>query len=122
MLVPLKVACHFSRRKRSFRRSWILQSILLYLPYEGELKEHKSQQGTKSIPRTCFFVLGLISSTTQGAEILDDYRWEATLSPLGLPTGLCVPVDLDRFISVRIACICEIVAHNHNQAPHLGTD
>ncbi|KAG9315833.1 Rapamycin-insensitive companion of mTOR, N-term-domain-containing protein [Chiua virens] len=53
-----------------------------------------------SVRGTCFFVLGLISSTTQGAEILDDYRWEATLSPLGLPTGLCVPVDLDRFISI----------------------
>ncbi|KAG8214549.1 Rapamycin-insensitive companion of mTOR, N-term-domain-containing protein [Butyriboletus roseoflavus] len=53
-----------------------------------------------SVRGTCFFVLGLISSTTQGAEILDDYRWEATLSPLGLPTGLCVPVDLDRFISL----------------------
>ncbi|KAJ7095819.1 Rapamycin-insensitive companion of mTOR, N-term-domain-containing protein [Mycena belliarum] len=53
-----------------------------------------------SVRGTCFFVLGLISSTSQGAEILDDYRWEATLSPLGLPTGLCVPVDLDLFISI----------------------
>ena len=52
--------------------------------------------------RTCFFVLGLISSTPQGAEILDDYHWEATLSPLGLPTGLCVPVDIDRFVSVSV--------------------
>ena len=50
--------------------------------------------------RTCFFVLGLISSTPQGAEILDDYRWEATLSPLGLPTGLCIPLDVDKFVSV----------------------
>ncbi|PIL22333.1 hypothetical protein GSI_15021 [Ganoderma sinense ZZ0214-1] len=53
-----------------------------------------------SVRGTCFFVLGLISSTPQGAEILDDYHWEATLSPLGLPTGLCVPVDVDKFISV----------------------
>ncbi|KAJ7935708.1 Rapamycin-insensitive companion of mTOR, N-term-domain-containing protein, partial [Mycena leptocephala] len=53
-----------------------------------------------SVRGTCFFVLGLISSTSQGAEILDDYRWEATLSPLGLPTGLCIPVDLDMFISI----------------------
>ncbi|KAJ7107266.1 Rapamycin-insensitive companion of mTOR, N-term-domain-containing protein, partial [Mycena crocata] len=53
-----------------------------------------------SVRGTCFFVLGLISSTSQGAEILDDYRWEATLSPLGLPTGLCIPVDLDIFISI----------------------
>ncbi|KAJ8516654.1 hypothetical protein ONZ45_g6075 [Pleurotus djamor] len=53
-----------------------------------------------SVRGTCFFVLGLISSTSQGAEILDDYRWEATLSPLGLPTGLCIPLDLERFISL----------------------
>lgn len=57
--------------------------------------------------RTCFFVLGLISSTPQGAEILDDYHWEATLSPLGLPTGLCVPVDVDKFVSVcQASCDC----------------
>lgn len=53
-----------------------------------------------SVRGTCFFVLGLISSTSQGAEILDDYRWEATLSPLGVPTGLCIPLDLDKFISL----------------------
>ncbi|KAI6145691.1 Rapamycin-insensitive companion of mTOR, N-term-domain-containing protein [Pisolithus thermaeus] len=53
-----------------------------------------------SVRGTCFFVLGLISSTPQGAEILDDYHWEATLSPLGHPTGLCIPVNLDDFISL----------------------
>ncbi|TFK88497.1 hypothetical protein K466DRAFT_488810 [Polyporus arcularius HHB13444] len=53
-----------------------------------------------SVRGTCFFVLGLISSTPQGAEILDDYQWEATLSPLGLPTGLCVPLDVDKFVSI----------------------
>ncbi|KAI0822217.1 Rapamycin-insensitive companion of mTOR, N-term-domain-containing protein [Trametes gibbosa] len=53
-----------------------------------------------SVRGTCFFVLGLISSTPQGAEILDDYHWEATLSPLGLPTGLCVPVDVEKFVSI----------------------
>ncbi|KAI0366921.1 hypothetical protein BV20DRAFT_1001539 [Pilatotrama ljubarskyi] len=59
-----------------------------------------------SVRGTCFFVLGLISSTPQGAEILDDYHWEATLSPLGLPTGLCVPVDVDKFVSIpRWDCV-----------------
>ncbi|KAF7298974.1 hypothetical protein MIND_00845600 [Mycena indigotica] len=53
-----------------------------------------------SVRGTCFYVLGLISSTSQGTEILDDYGWEATLSPLGAPTGLCIPVDLDMFISL----------------------
>ncbi|GLB38352.1 putative rapamycin-insensitive companion of mTOR, domain 5 [Lyophyllum shimeji] len=53
-----------------------------------------------SIRGTCFFVLGLISLTSQGAEILDDYHWEATLSPLGIPTGLCVPVDFQAFTTI----------------------
>ena len=52
--------------------------------------------------RTCFFALGLVSSTPQGAEILEDYGWEATLSPLGLPTGLCIPADIEKFLSVRL--------------------
>lgn len=54
-------------------------------------------------PRTCFFVLGLISSTSQGAEILDDYEWEATVTPLGLPIGLCIPMDVEKFITVNIS-------------------
>ncbi|KAF7968454.1 hypothetical protein HWV62_30535 [Athelia sp. TMB] len=58
------------------------------------------QSPVPSVRGTCFFVLGLISSTSQGAEILDDYRWEATLSPLGVPTGLCIPVDLEKFITI----------------------
>ncbi|KAG5353197.1 hypothetical protein C0989_009378 [Termitomyces sp. Mn162] len=53
-----------------------------------------------SIRGTCFFVLGLISSTSQGAEFLDDYQWEATLDPLGMPTGLCVPIDFQAFTTI----------------------
>ncbi|KAJ3825070.1 Rapamycin-insensitive companion of mTOR, N-term-domain-containing protein [Lentinula raphanica] len=53
-----------------------------------------------SVRGTCFFVLGLISTTSQGAEILDDYHWEATLTPMGMPTGLCIPVDVDEFLSL----------------------
>ncbi|TFK52588.1 hypothetical protein OE88DRAFT_1807473 [Heliocybe sulcata] len=53
-----------------------------------------------SVRGTCFFVLGLLSVTPQGAEILDDYQWESTLSPAGYPTGLSVPTDLEKFIFV----------------------
>ncbi|KAI0346017.1 hypothetical protein BDW22DRAFT_1353679 [Trametopsis cervina] len=62
--------------------------------------EISEQNAICSVRGTCFFVLGLISSTPQGAEILDDYHWEATLSPLGLPTGLCIPTDVDKFIEL----------------------
>ncbi|KAL0580619.1 hypothetical protein V5O48_001349 [Marasmius crinis-equi] len=53
-----------------------------------------------TIRGTCFFILGLISTTSQGCEILDDYQWEATLTPMGLPTGLCIPVDIEKFIAL----------------------
>ncbi|THV00832.1 hypothetical protein K435DRAFT_827891 [Dendrothele bispora CBS 962.96] len=62
--------------------------------------EIANQSLIPSLRGTCFFALGLISSTSQGAEILDDYQWEATLSPMGMPTGLCIPVEVDRFISL----------------------
>ncbi|KAJ7600701.1 Rapamycin-insensitive companion of mTOR, N-term-domain-containing protein [Mycena floridula] len=58
------------------------------------------QSPIPSVRGTCFFVLGLISSTSQGAELLDDYRWEATLTPAGQPTGLCIPVDFEKFIYI----------------------
>jgi len=53
-----------------------------------------------SLRGTCFFVLGLVSKTAQGAELLDDHGWEATLSPLGIPTGLCVPAVIEKFMSI----------------------
>ncbi|KAF8631052.1 hypothetical protein AX15_002660 [Amanita polypyramis BW_CC] len=53
-----------------------------------------------SLRGTCFFVLCLISSTIQGAEILAEYGWEAALSPLGIPTGICMPANLEIFISI----------------------
>lgn len=62
--------------------------------------EIAEQSQVLSVRGTCFYVLGLISSTPQGAEILSDYGWEATLSPLGFPTGLCVPIELEKFLSI----------------------
>ncbi|KAL5537314.1 hypothetical protein ACEPAF_1137 [Sanghuangporus sanghuang] len=46
---------------------------------------------------TNFLALGLISSTARGAEFLDDYGWEATLSPLA---GLCIPADIEKFVQI----------------------
>ncbi|EIN12989.1 hypothetical protein PUNSTDRAFT_97994 [Punctularia strigosozonata HHB-11173 SS5] len=62
--------------------------------------EIAEQSLTLSVRGTCFYVLGLISSTPLGAEILTDYQWEATLSPLGIPTGICVPMDVRKFASI----------------------
>ena len=50
--------------------------------------------------RTGFFVLGLISASRQGADLLEEYGWVATRTPLGQTTGLCLPNDIDRFAEV----------------------
>ncbi|EIW69328.1 hypothetical protein TREMEDRAFT_30887 [Tremella mesenterica DSM 1558] len=48
-----------------------------------------------------FFVIGLISSTRIGAELLEEYGWVSTRTSLGLTTGLCLPNDLSRFAYVE---------------------
>ncbi|KAJ1021886.1 hypothetical protein NDA16_003648 [Ustilago loliicola] len=53
-----------------------------------------------SVRGTCFFVLGLISSTNSGAETLQDYGWQSVCTPLGAPMGLCIPDDIDRLVSL----------------------
>ncbi|KAF8606948.1 hypothetical protein BDV93DRAFT_331061 [Ceratobasidium sp. AG-I] len=53
-----------------------------------------------SVRGTCFYVLGLISNTPQGAEVLDEYEWEATVTPLGFTTGLCLPMDVEKFLYI----------------------
>lgn len=70
------------------------------LSVRGYVRSLSLQNLTHPSVRTAFFVLGLISSTIAGAEVLSDHGWDATLTPLGLPTGICVPADLTRFIGV----------------------
>jgi rapamycin-insensitive companion of mTOR len=39
-----------------------------------------------------------------GAEILEEYGWIATRTPLGRPTGICLPSDISLFAHVRLDC------------------
>lgn len=48
---------------------------------------------------------------------MDDYHWEATLSPLGLPTGLCVPSNIDQFVSVSFFAVVKCRILNLLQIP-----
>lgn len=52
--------------------------------------------------RTCYFVLGLIAKTQQGVELLGEIGWESVVSSNGEPEGLCVPLNLSRFLTVSI--------------------
>ena len=68
---------------------------------EGELSKClPSRIADQKIHRTCFFVLGLVSSTVRGAELLEACGWTAGYTPIGLPTGYCLPEVVDSFVEV----------------------
>ncbi|KAI8999819.1 Rapamycin-insensitive companion of mTOR, N-term-domain-containing protein [Gaertneriomyces semiglobifer] len=49
---------------------------------------------------TCYYVLGLISRTPQGMELLDDLGWDTVTSSPGELGGLCLPKDPARFLTM----------------------
>jgi rapamycin-insensitive companion of mTOR len=78
------------------------QSFLQFSQFEGPLiVVMNNEENAQNYHRTCFFVIGLIASTEQGAEILSDYGWSAATTSLGDPTGICVPEDIGKFMTVR---------------------
>lgn len=53
-----------------------------------------------SLRGTAFFVLGLVSRSVHGLEILSEHGWDSNTSPLGASLGLCIPTDLSRLFSL----------------------
>lgn len=53
-----------------------------------------------SLRGTAFFVLGLISRSTHGLEILSEHGWDANTTPLGNSLGFCLPAELSQLLSV----------------------
>lgn len=49
---------------------------------------------------TAFFVLGLISRSLHGMEILAEYGWDAATDHMGRSLGYCLPPRLDLLLSV----------------------
>lgn len=54
-----------------------------------------------SLRGTAFFVLGLISRSIHGLEILSEHGWEANTTPLGTSLGFCIPKNINKFFSVK---------------------
>jgi len=74
---------------------------LAFLQADGVVKDVVSiAENSKvfSIRGTCYFVLGLISSTAEGSELLEDAGWATVQTPLGIITGICVPTRLNEFV------------------------
>lgn len=69
---------------------------------ETEIVEYISDQakscGTLSMRGTCFYILGLISQSPSGRELLDELGWEFPLNPA---LAIAVPKDISSFLKVN---------------------
>jgi rapamycin-insensitive companion of mTOR len=54
-----------------------------------------------SLRGTAFFVLGLISRSVHGLEILSEYGWDSNTTTMGVSLGLCIPQNLGKFFSYQ---------------------
>lgn len=50
---------------------------------------------------TAFFVLGLISRSLHGQEILAEYGWDGTVNVMGESLGYVLPLDFDKLFSIQ---------------------
>ena len=50
---------------------------------------------------TAFFVLGLISRSLHGMEILAEHGWDAATDSMGHSLGCCLPASLETLLTVR---------------------
>ena len=55
--------------------------------------------GIMSMRGTAFFVLGLISRSVHGLEIMSEFEWDSNTTTMGASLGLCIPQDLRKFFS-----------------------
>lgn len=53
-----------------------------------------------SLRGTAFFVLGLISRSTHGLEILSEHGWDSNTTQMGNSMGYCIPNDLSKLLSM----------------------
>lgn len=54
-----------------------------------------------SLRGTAFFVLGLISRSTHGLEILSEHGWDSNMTQMGTSLGFCIPSDLSKLFSIK---------------------
>ncbi|RDA94518.1 hypothetical protein CP533_2702 [Ophiocordyceps camponoti-saundersi (nom. inval.)] len=54
-----------------------------------------------SLRGTAFFVLGLISRSTHGLEMLSEHGWDANTTSMGASLGFCIPNELSKLFSMK---------------------
>ena len=73
-----------------------VSSVVKYIIMIAEKSEVMSMRGT------AFFVLGLISRSLHGMEILVEHGWDAATDQNGQSLGYCLPPSLDILFSVSL--------------------
>ena len=58
-----------------------------------------------SLKGTAFLVLGLISSTPEGMELLDECGWDSVSKGMDDPLGICIPTNLSAFFGTGLTAI-----------------
>ncbi|KAI0402946.1 Rapamycin-insensitive companion of mTOR, N-term-domain-containing protein [Xylaria palmicola] len=66
-----------------------------------KIVEIAQNHNVMSLRGTAFFVLGLISRSVHGLEILSEHGWLSNTTSLGNSFGLCIPNDLSKFLSYQ---------------------
>ncbi|KAG6022548.1 hypothetical protein E4U41_002234 [Claviceps citrina] len=66
----------------------------------GDIVHIAETHEVMSLRGTAFFVLGLISRSTHGLEMLSEHGWDANTTSVGTSLGLCIPNDLGKLFSV----------------------
>ena len=120
-----------SDRQKEASHSWKMKRLSMQLsrspnPPRFSLSEGASIDLLSNNPKergltfisTVFFVIGLLCSSRLGAEIMEEYGWISTFTPLGKTTGLCLPNDL--FKIARVSCVISKIAVAHRL--HLFAD
>lgn len=70
---------------------------------------------------TAFFVLGLISRSLHGQEILASYHWDGTVNMLGESLGYCLPLDFTKLFNVSLSSLPPKPPHlTRKQVRHWG--
>ena len=69
--------------------------VIEYIVKTAECSEVATLKGT------AYFVLGMLSATKLGVELLEEYHWCGVVTSMGEPIGICLPDDIRKVLSTQ---------------------
>ncbi|KAG4089215.1 hypothetical protein H8356DRAFT_1280404 [Neocallimastix lanati (nom. inval.)] len=96
-LIKSKEGSDFPREKGSSK------SGITFLLEEDIIKniiEIAEKSKVLTLKGTSFYIIGMISKTSTGAEKLEEYGWKSPYLPFGNLNGICVPNHSSQFLNI----------------------